>query len=105
MPHGNAKGLDDYLIEHGNVAFQELLDNAKEYTIKDIQEILSGKNSKTLEFPIEVFNQDIQDFLVNTANKMDAPLEYLAVALLVGASALMNGYYKIIVNSDTNWFE
>lgn len=105
LPHGNAKGLDDYLIAHGNVAFQELLDNAKEYTIKDIQEILSGKNSKTLEFPIEVFNQDIQDFLVNTANKMDAPLEYLAVAFLVGASALMNGYYKIIVNSDTNWFE
>ena len=105
LPKGNAKGLDDYLIENGNSAFEELLSTAKEYTIKDIQNILSENNEETLEFPVEIFNQEIQDFLTDTAKKMDAPLEYLATAFLVGASALMDGYYRIIVNSDTQWCE
>lgn len=105
LPKGNAKGLDDYLIENGNSALEELLSNAKEYTIKDIQNILSENNEETLEFPVEIFNQEIQDFLTDTAKKMDAPLEYLATAFLVGASALMDGNYRIIVNSDTQWYE
>ena len=105
LPKGEEKGLDDYLIAHGSNNFKILLDNAQEITLKQIQEILSGDTTQKLTFPINVFNNEIRNFLVDTANRLDSPIEYLATSFLIGASVLMDGYYKLTANSSSNWIE
>lgn len=105
LPKGEEKGLDDYLIAHGSNNFKILLDNAQEITLKQIQEILSGDTTQKLAFPINVFNNEIRNFLVDTANRLDSPIEYLATSFLIGASVLMDGYYKLTANSSSNWIE
>lgn len=105
LPNGEEKGLDDYLIAHGSNNFKILLDNAQEITLKQIQEILSGDNSQDLNFPINVFDSKIKDFLIDTSRRMDAPVEYLATSFLIGASVLMDGYYRLLVNPSSNWIE
>lgn len=104
LPKGDAKGLDDYLIAYGKEAFQELFDNAKEYSLKDIQDILSGNNKK-LEFPINIFKDDIRDCIIDLQKRLDAPLEYIAGVFISGSSVLMDGKYSIIVDKNKNWVE
>ena len=105
LPHGNAKGLDDYLIEFGNQAFQEILDKTEQITLKEIQNILRGNAGNKLKFPIQVFDDKVKDFIISTSQNMDAPPEYLASAFLIGASSLMDGHYRILVNPSSNWIE
>ena len=105
LPNGDEKGLDDYLIAHGSNNFKNLLDNAPEITLKQIQEILAGDSTQNLKFPINVFNNEIKDFLVDTAKRLDSPIEYLATSFLIGASTLMDGYFRLLANPSSSWIE
>ncbi len=105
LPKGDAKGLDDYLMQEGKEAFQKILDEAKEITLKDIQDILSGNNEKVV-FPIYSFNNNkVEKLLMDLHERLDAPLEYIASSFLAGTSLLMDGKYKIIVDKAKNWVE
>lgn len=43
-----------------------------------------------INFPIEVFPQEIQDFILNASHVMDAPKEYFASSILAVAAFLIN---------------
>lgn len=104
LPKGKEKGIDDYLIAYGRDSFQKLMDDAKEYSLKDIQEILSG-NNKNLNFPINIFKNDIREFITDLKIRLDAPIEYLASTFLTGASILMDGKYSIMIDKNKNWVD
>lgn len=105
LPKGEAKGLDDYLIAHGKEKFQELLDNTKEITLKKIQEILAGHADKKLNFPMEIFTPEVKGLILEQAMIKDAPKEYIAAAVLAGASILMDGFFQLSVRPDSDWDE
>lgn len=105
LPKGEEKGLDDFLIAHGKEKFQELLDNAKEITLKEIQEILAGNADKKIQFPMEIFEPKVGDLIVDLAKRMNAPREYIAASFITGASILMDGVYSLNVQSSSNWVE
>ena len=105
LPNTETKGLDDYLIKFGKDAFQKLLDNAEYITLKEIQEVLSGNEHKTLEFPINVFDTELAKLFQDLSNRMDAPIEYIACSALVGASTLMDGTCQIDVLGDGSWID
>lgn len=105
LPNTEAKGLDDYLILFGNKAFQSLLDSARELTLKEIQDVLSGNENKALHFPIEIFKPGLVTVFDDLSKRMDAPIEYIASSALVGASTLMDGICKIDVLGDDSWVD
>lgn len=104
LPQGKAKGLDDYLIAEGKENFQKFMDEAKEYSLKDIQDILSGNNKK-LSFPINVFRDDVRDLIIDLQKRLDAPLEYIATIFITGASVLMDGKFLIVVDKNKGWID
>ena len=104
LPAGEAKGLDDYLIAYGNDAFQKLLDEAKEVTLKDIQNELAGKKP-LIEFPIDVFPDEIAELIDNLHEKYDAAKEYIASVFLSVVSILICGHCYIIAKPSSNWIE
>lgn len=105
LPQTEAKGIDDYLIAYGKEAFQKVLDGAQELTLKDIQNVLSGNNERLLPFPTNIFPKDLEDMIRNLSEKMDAPVEYIASAVLVGASTLMDGRCEIDVLGNKSWID
>jgi hypothetical protein len=105
LPEGEAKGLDDYLLTFGKDAFQTLMSEAKELTLKEIQDILMGNISQKIKFPIDIFTNDLKENVIDLAKRMDAPIEYIACSILVGASILMDGYYNIDVLNDGSWID
>lgn len=105
LPNTEAKGLDDYLIKFGKEGFQKLLDEAEFITLKEIQDVLSGNEHRTLKFPINVFSNDLVTMFKDLSERMDAPIEYLACSALVGASTLMDGTCQIDVLGDGSWID
>lgn len=105
LPQTEAKGIDDYLIAYGKESFQKVLDDAKELTLKEIQDTLSGNDKVLLPFPTDIFPKDLEGMLKNLSNRMDAPIEYIASAVLVGASTLMDGKCQIDVFGDEQWID
>lgn len=106
LPNGKAKGLDDYLIMHGNNAFQEILDNAETVTLKQIQINLSDTNNNhNAKFPVEIFPIKIQEQFIDLQKQMDAPIEYIFCSFLFGASLLMDCRASICVRNNIEWFE
>jgi len=105
LPKGGAKGLDDFLIEKGNDAFQDLMNEAPELKLKEAQDVLMGNAQDKIKFPIDIFPKDLKDLIIDLAKRMDAPIEYIASALIVGASILMDGYYSIDILNDGSWID
>lgn len=106
LPKGEAKGLDDYLIMHGNDAFQKILDNAESVTLRQIQINLSDVKEKDKDkFPVEVFPAKIQKQFTNLQKQMDAPIEYIFCSFLFGASLLMDCKACLCVRKNTKWYE
>lgn len=105
LPKGKEKGLDDYLIAHGKEKFQELLDNTKEITLKEIQEILAGNSEEKLMFPMEIFEPKVSNLIIDLAHRMNAPREYIAASFITGSSILMDGVYSLSVQPSSNWVE
>lgn len=106
LPKGEAKGLDDYLIMHGNDAFQKILDNAETITLRQIQINLSDVKEKGKDkFPVEVFPTKIQKQFTDLQKQMDAPIEYIFCSFLFGASLLMDCKACLCVRKNTEWYE
>lgn len=106
LPNGEAKGLDDYLIMHGNEAFQTILNNAENVTLKQIQINLSDSNeNKQAKFPVEIFPKNIQNQFLELQKQMDAPIEYIFSSFLFGASVLMDCRASVCIRKSTEWIE
>lgn len=102
---GEKLGLDDFLVKYGKQEFMKLVKNAVEVDLKTIQnEYLGIKNSKN-EFPIEIFEDDLRNFIEDIQKRLDAPIEYIAMSILTGAAVIMNGKYTISVNKIMGWID
>lgn len=106
LPESEEKiGLDDYLLTHTVEEYRELEKQAPELTLKSIQNALTGMSELGNPFPIDVFSEDIQKFIIDTSHRIDGSMDYIASGILGGASALMNGIYRICVNPAADWYE
>jgi len=104
LPNGDAKGVDDFLVKYGKNKFQELVDNAQEVSLKDIQNKLTNKN-KLINFPLSIFPEKIQNLILRNHEKYDAPIEYIACVYLSVISIIICGHYSINIKPDSNWIE
>lgn len=99
-------GLDDYLVKYGNNSFKRLLDEAKEISVDEIQNELSGQSkSNKIKFPVEIFPENVGNNLVKLASSLDAPIEYISSAFLGCISIIMNGRYSICASPNQKWSE
>jgi len=105
LPRGNAKGLDDFLIWHNKKAFQELIDEAQEIDLKQIQAILSSNKTDKNHYPSDIFPENIENLILDLHERMDAPYEYLASSFVAGASTLLDGRASIIVDELKGWID
>lgn len=105
LPKGKEKGLDDYLLAHGSESFKKLMDNAKELTLTEAQNILMGNQKTDIKFPVEIFPDEFRENILDLAENMDAPVEYIACSIIAGASMLMDGYYSIKVLENSGWID
>ena len=98
-------GLDDYLIKYENEEFKKLLDNAESIDLKKIQHTLSGKSDLKINFPVEIFPENIKNLAINLHKRLDAPLEYICCTFLLTVSMLMDYRFKVNANPSSNWIE
>ncbi len=104
LPNGETKGLDDYLIAKGNESFQKLIDNANVFTLKDIRNALSDRKN-LIDFPLDVFPDNIAELINDMHKKYDAAKEYIASVFLSVVSILICGHFSINAKPDSNWIE
>lgn len=106
LPKSDEKlGLDDFLVKYGKSEFQKLYDNAEEITLNRIQEELTGNSASENIFPLEIFNEDVRNFIIDCQKRLDAPIEYIATLIIAGASILMNGTHEIVASAKSDWIE
>ena len=106
LPQTDEKlGLDDFLIKYGIDEYKKLEQQAETVDLKTIQEALSGVPDIKNEFPIEIFNSDMQDFIKDASKRIDGSIDYIASGILGGAATLMSGTHKICVNALSEWVE
>lgn len=71
---------------------------------EDIEDVEIKDSELDINFPIGVFPDKIQEFILNTSYVMDAPIEYFAVAIIAVTAFLINsrGFLKV---KKTGWSE
>ena len=106
LPQTDEKlGLDDFLIKYGIEEYRKLEQQAETVDLKTIQKALSGVPNIKNEFPIEIFNSDMQDFIKDASKRIDGSIDYIASGILGGAATLMSGTHKLCVNALSEWVE
>ncbi len=104
LPQSEDKlGLDDYLIKYGKEDFTRLLEKAQTVTLKSIQNDMMGVKNTKNKFPMDIFEDDLKNQIEDVQERLDAPIEYIAMAVLGGAAVIMNGKYSILVNPISGW--
>ena len=81
------------------------MDNADKITLQDIQNKYFGIKNQENEFPIDIFEDDLKNFIIDIHERLDAPIEYIAMSIMTGAAVIMNGTYKILVNPISGWID
>lgn len=106
LPENDDKiGLDDYLIKYDKNKFQNLLNNAEVLNLGKIQNILSDKIDINMNFPIDIFPENITNLIIDLHKRLDAPLEYIGCVFIVIVSMLMDYRFYINANPASNFIE
>ena len=106
LPNDDEKlGLDDFLIKYGKDEFKKLIKEAQTLKLKAIQNELSGKINTSIDFPLNVFDNKTRALILELQKCYDAPIEYIAVALLSCISILLDCRAEIELSKASSWVE
>jgi len=96
---GKKLGADDYLIEYGQEAFNDL--NETDITLNNLKTLFIKEDKIT--FPIEIFKDKTKEFVTVSSWILDAPVEFVACSLIAATSIIISAKANIAIKKD--WVE
>lgn len=96
---GRALGLDDYLTEYGSDALYKL--PITHITQRNVRTLFLEEDK--INFPVEIFPDKIRDYVTTGSRVLNAPVEYIACALIAGVAILVN--VKVHIFAKKDWRE